>query len=75
MQRDADRESENPDDAGTPFYVRSVTRFTNEDGMFRRLRMDLDKIAQEYGFTEDQINEKFMQVNCSKSKLIDLLKG
>jgi hypothetical protein len=46
LKRDAEYEADvesNPE--GAPFYLRSVTRCTNEDGMFRRLHMDLQKIA------------------------------
>ena len=37
--------------------------------------MDLQRIAQEFGQTEDDINEKFFKLNCSKSRLIEVLKG
>ena len=40
-----------------------------------RLFMDLEKIRQEYGVDEDEINDLFMEVSCSKSKLIEILKG
>ncbi len=73
MDRDAEREAAEND--GRPIYVRSVKRFTNEEGMFERLRMDLQRIAQEYGVDEDKVNDTFFEVSCSKSKLIDVLKG
>ena len=37
--------------------------------------MDLQRIAQEFGQTEDDINDKFFKLNCSKSRLIEVLKG
>jgi hypothetical protein len=43
--------------------------------MNMRLFMDLEKIRQEYGVDEDEINDLFMEVSCSKSKLIEILKG
>jgi DNA-binding MltR family transcriptional regulator len=55
--------------------VRSVSRFTNEEGTFMRLKMDLQKIGQEYGVSEDDINDIFFEVSCSKTKLIEHLKG
>jgi hypothetical protein len=55
--------------------VRSVKRFTNEEGMFERLRMDLQRIGQDYGVDEEIVNETFFQVSCNKSKLIEVLKG
>ena len=73
MDRDAEREAAEND--GRPIYVRSVKRFTNEEGMFERLRMDLQRIAQEYGVDEDVVNDTFFGVNCSKSRLIEVLKG
>lgn len=59
----------------TTTYVRSVSRFTNEEGTFMRLKMDLQKIGQEYGVSEDDINDIFFEVSCSKTKLIEHLKG
>lgn len=73
LDRDGERESAEND--GHPFYVRSVKRFTNEEGMFERLRMDLQRIALDYGVDEDELNDTFYQVSCSKSKLIEMLKG
>ncbi len=32
-------------------------------------------MAQEYGVNDEEINEMFIQVSCSKSKLIEYLKG
>jgi hypothetical protein len=49
LKRDAEREAEPENLEGAPFYVRSVSRFTNEEGTFRRLQMDLSRIAQEFG--------------------------
>lgn len=37
--------------------------------------MDLQRIAQEFGQTEDEVNDKFFKLNCSKSRLIEVLKG
>lgn len=75
LKRDAEREAEPENLDGAPFYVRSVSRFNNEEGTFRRLQMDLQRIAQEFGQTEDDINDKFFKLNCSKSRLIEVLKG
>ena len=44
---------------GKPYYKRDVTRMTNEDGMNMRLFMDLQKIGQEYGVSEDDLNDLF----------------
>jgi hypothetical protein len=43
--------------------------------MFQRLMMELSQIGQEYGVSDEKINDLFFEVSCSKSKLIDLLKG
>lgn len=75
LKRDAEREAEPENTEGAPFYVRSVVRSQNEDGMFRRLQLDLQRIAQEFGVTEEEINEKFFAVNCSKTRLVEVLKG
>ncbi len=75
LKRDAEREAEPENPEGAPFYVRSVVRSQNEDGMFRRLQLDLQRIAQEFGVTEEEINEKFFAVNCSKTRLVEVLKG
>jgi hypothetical protein len=37
LKRDGEREADPEHQPGTPFYVRSVARFTNEEGCFRRL--------------------------------------
>lgn len=60
---------------GKSYYKRDVTRMTNEDGMNMRLFMDLQKIGQEYGVSEDDLNDLFFSVSCSKGKLIEALKG
>ncbi len=60
---------------GKPYYRRDVSRMTNEDGMNMRLFMDLQKIGQEYGVNEDDLNDIFFSVSCSKSKLVEALKG
>ena len=43
--------------------------------MFFRLQLELQSMAQEYGVSDEEINEYFVQVSCSKTKLIELLKG
>ena len=75
LKRDAERETEPENPEGAPFYVRSVIRFQNEDGMFLRLKQDLNRIAQEFSVEEEHLNTIFMQVGCSKSKLVEVLKG
>lgn len=37
LKRDAEREADPENPEGAPFYLRSVFRYQNEDGMFRRL--------------------------------------
>ncbi len=32
-------------------------------------------MGQEYGIGEEEINKMFVEVSCSKSKLMDILKG
>jgi hypothetical protein len=49
LKRDGEREAEPENLEGAPFYARSVSRFNNEEGTFRRLQMDLQRIAQEFG--------------------------
>ena len=56
-------------------FVRSVVRFANEEGMFNRLQQELLKIGQEYGVADEEVNKIFIEVCCSKSKLIETLKG
>jgi hypothetical protein len=75
LKRDAEREADPENPNGQPFYVRSVARFQNEEGTFKRLQMDLERIGQEYGVPEEKINEIFFNVSCSKTKLIECLKG
>ncbi|CDW79166.1 UNKNOWN [Stylonychia lemnae] len=55
------------------FYMRSVERFPNEDGMFRRLQKELLEIAQKYSVSDEEINRLFIDVCCSKTKLIEVL--
>lgn len=43
--------------------------------MFNRLMRELVQIGQEYGVPEEEINDLFIQVSCSKSKLLETLKG
>jgi hypothetical protein len=57
------------------YYRRTVTRHPNEEGMFKRLQNELSVIAQEYGVPEDEIHPVFIGVSCSKSKLMEVLKG
>jgi hypothetical protein len=64
---------ENPSD--TSYYTREVTRETNEEGMFRRLKLELSRIGQEYGVEEDEVHEMYFSVCCSKKKLIEVLQG
>lgn len=74
LKRDI-KEEIDPENPNVPNYVRSVTRCTNEEGMFRRLQMDLQIIGKEYGVEDEQVNEIYFQVSCSKAKLIETLKG
>lgn len=39
-----------------PYYVRSVERYTNEEGMFNRLQEDLLRIGQEFGVCMEEIH-------------------
>lgn len=48
---------------------RDVTREPNELGCFRRLEMDLKKIATEYGRDIEEIYDLYQEVNCSKQQL------
>lgn len=57
------------------YYRRSVVRFTNEEGMFNRLNSELADIAQQYAVNEEEVHKIFIEVSCSKSKLLDILKG
>lgn len=79
LKRDHDKELEIQAEEGTPsikpFYIRSVVKFNNEEGTFRRLQMELQKIAQEYGVNEEDIHMMFIEVSCSKKKLIETLQG
>ena len=75
LSRDPEREAEPDHPIGTPYYKRAVIKYTNEEGMFKRLQEELAQIGQEYGVAEDTINDMFMEVSCSKSKLIETLKG
>ena len=74
LKRDI-KEEIDPENPNVPNYVRSVTRCTNEEGMFRRLQMDLQIIGKEYGVEDEQVNEIYFQISCSKAKLIETLKG
>jgi hypothetical protein len=75
LKRDAEREAEADHPQGMPYYVRHVRRENNEEAMFRRLQEELSQIAKEYDRTEETINEMFIEVCCSKTKLIEVLKG
>ena len=57
------------------YFTRSVKRFTNEEGTFMRLQNELIDIAQNYGTPVEEVHRLFIEVCCSKSKLIDILKG
>lgn len=62
------------DDLDT-YYVRNVHRETNEEGMFRRLQAELSIMAQQYGVSDEEINDMFVEVSCSKTRLLEVLKG
>eukprot|EP00347_Sterkiella_histriomuscorum_P011097 403373765 len=55
------------------FYERAVRRFPNEEGMFRRLQMELSEIGQRYGVGDLEVNKMFIEVSCCKAKLIEVL--
>ena len=55
-------------------YVRSVVRSTNEENMFNRLMKELVQIGKDHSKNEDEINDLFFKVCCSKAKLIEYLK-
>lgn len=57
------------------YFSRTVKRFDNEEGMFNRLQLELQVIAQEYGVDDEKINKLFIDVCCSKSKLLEALRG
>lgn len=77
LKRDINKEDiENlENNQNVPNYVRSVTRCTNEEGMFRRLQMDLQTIGKEYGVEDEEVNNIYFAVSCSKAKLVETLKG
>ena len=72
LNRDAEREEEFQQ---VPYYLRTVERFTNEEGMFKRLMDDLERIGQEYGVEMEEIHKIYFDVSCSKTKLVERLKG
>jgi hypothetical protein len=43
--------------------------------MFNRLQLELQQIAQEYGVSDEDVNKLFLEVCCSKGKLVEALKG
>ena len=71
LTRDAEKELE----YDGVYYSRGVVRFPNEEGMFHRLQQELLAIGKQYGVADEQINRLYIQVSCSKSKLIEKLKG
>lgn len=52
-----------------------MQRETNEEGRFRRLGLELEQIASEYGVDYDKVIEMFEQVCCSKKHLRLLLEN
>jgi hypothetical protein len=47
----------------------------NEEGTFKRLKLELEEIGKQYGVCDDEVNQIFIEVMCSKSRLIEVLKG
>ena len=70
LERDAEREERYCVDK---YYSRKVVKMENEDGKFKRLCLELDQMSQEYGVHIEEVHKMFMEVSCSKSKLIEIL--
>lgn len=73
LTRDEEKEMEY--EISFPYYARSVVRSSNEEGMFSRLMQELLVIAKQYSVSDEEINKLFIEVCCSKSKLIEALAG
>jgi hypothetical protein len=75
LTRDHDRELEYELAPDMSYYVRSVVRSSNEEGMFSRLMQELCVIVKQYSVSDEEINKLFIEVCCSKTKLIEALAG
>ena len=58
-----------------PQRYRKVIRRPDEVGIFRRLQSELESLAKQYSIEFDEVQALYIQAQCNKDKLKEILTG